>query len=118
MSSGAPADPNFCYLTTSGRITGRPHRVEIWFAMHSGTVYLLSGDGDRSDWVRNLMVAPDVVVEIDGRKRTTRARVVSDPATDDLARGLLLEKYRPRYGRDLTAWGATALPVEIEWPDA
>ena len=33
-----PRDPHehageqFCYLTTTGRVTGRPHEVEIWFA--------------------------------------------------------------------------------------
>jgi hypothetical protein len=23
----------FCYLTTAGRVSGRPHSVEIWFAL-------------------------------------------------------------------------------------
>src|SRR5215210_3089845 len=27
------AEENFCYLTTTGRITGRPHEIEIWFAL-------------------------------------------------------------------------------------
>jgi deazaflavin-dependent oxidoreductase (nitroreductase family) len=111
------AEPAFCYLTTSGRITGRPHRVEIWFALHDDTVYVLSGDRDRSDWVRNVMVSPAVVLEIRGRKRTTRARVI-EPDTDEdaLARRLLVEKYQPGYGDDLTDWGARSLPVAIAWP--
>lgn len=107
-------DPDFCYLTTTGRITGRPHRIEIWFALQEGTVYLLSGGG-RSDWVRNLMVSPDVVLELGDRKRTTKARVVEDAAEDALARRLLLEKYRPRYAGNLSGWGRRALPVAVEW---
>ncbi len=26
------ADEDFCYLTTTGRISGRAHTIEIWFA--------------------------------------------------------------------------------------
>jgi hypothetical protein len=44
----------FCYITTTGRRTGRPHTIEIWFGLLQGTVYVLSGGGDRSDWVRNI----------------------------------------------------------------
>ena len=106
----------FCYLTTTGRVSGRPHRIEIWFALLEGTVYLLSGGTDRSDWVRNLMVAPEVVLEIGDERRETRARVL-EPGTDEdaLARRLLVEKYQPGYGKDLGSWGRTSLPVAIDW---
>lgn len=116
MSSGDPADLDFCYLTTSGRMSGRAHRIEIWFALQAGTVYLLSGGGDRSDWIRNVMVSSDVVLEVGDRKRNTTARIVQDLDEDALARRLLLEKYRPRYGGDLDQWGKTALPVAVDWP--
>jgi deazaflavin-dependent oxidoreductase (nitroreductase family) len=107
----------FCYLTTTGRTSGRPHRIEIWFALHGHTVYLLSGGTDRSDWVRNLMVSPEVVLEIGEVRRTTRARVV-EPGTDEdaLARRQLVEKYQPGYGEDLGSWSRTSLPVAIDWP--
>lgn len=112
-----PAGEQFCYLTTTGRITGRPHRIEIWFALREGVIYMLSGEGERSDWVRNLMISPDVVLEIAERKRTSRARVVKAGSDEDaLARQLLLDKYQPGYGDDLTEWGRTALPVAVEWP--
>lgn len=116
MSPADAVEPDVCYLTTSGRITGRPHRIEIWFARHGDVLFLLSGGGDRSDWVRNLMVSPDVVVEIGGTKRTTRAHVVDTPEEDALARRLLVEKYGSGYGSDLTEWGRTALPIAVEWP--
>ncbi|HEX9299111.1 MAG TPA: nitroreductase family deazaflavin-dependent oxidoreductase [Actinomycetota bacterium] len=104
----------FCYLTTRGRVTGASHRIEIWFALHDGVVYVLSGGRDRADWVRNVLVSPDVVVEIGDANRSTRARVV-EPGTDEdaLARRLLLEKYG--VGGNLTEWARTSLPVAIEW---
>src|SRR4029453_632468 len=57
----------FCYLTAAGRVSGRPHTIEIWFAMRGRTLYLLSGGGDRSDWVRNLLRRPEVTVRL-GRR--------------------------------------------------
>ncbi len=85
---------DFCYLTTTGRISGTPHRIEIWFALHEETVFLMAGDRDRSDWVRNLIADPEVTLEIGERKRTTRARVVDAGSDEDaLARRLLVDKY-------------------------
>jgi deazaflavin-dependent oxidoreductase (nitroreductase family) len=106
----------FGYLTTTGRVTGRSHRIEIWFALQGGVVYLLSGGREASDWVRNLMVTPEVVFEIGGVRRLTRARVL-DAGTDEdaLARRLLLEKYAGP-GEDLGGWSRTSLPVAIDWP--
>lgn len=45
---------DYCYVTTTGRTSGNPHTIEIWFAQHGGRVYLLSGGGEGSDWVKNL----------------------------------------------------------------
>ena len=90
---------DFCYLTTTGRVTGMPHRIEIWFAVYESTVYLMAGDRDRSDWVRNLMADPEVTLELGDRKRASRARVVEAGTDEDaLARRLLLEKYGDRPG--------------------
>jgi deazaflavin-dependent oxidoreductase (nitroreductase family) len=106
----------FAYLTTTGRVTGRSHRIEIWFALRGGAVYLLSGGRDASDWVRNLLVTPDVVFEIGGVRRLTRARVVETGTEEDsLARRLLLEKYGGP-GENLEEWARTSLPVAIAWP--
>jgi deazaflavin-dependent oxidoreductase (nitroreductase family) len=110
------ASPPFGYLTTTGRVSGRPHRIEIWFALHDGTVYLLSGGRDAADWVRNILVTPEVVFEIGDVRRSTRARVL-EPGTDEdaLARRLLLEKYGGT-GEDLDGWARTSLPVAIDRP--
>jgi deazaflavin-dependent oxidoreductase (nitroreductase family) len=114
-------DAQFCYLTTTGRASGRPHTVEIWFARRDATLYLLSGGGDRADWVRNLRRRPQVVVRVgrpDGRELPGRARVL-EPGTreDELARDLLVEKYQPGYGGDLSGWRRSSLPVAVDLED-
>jgi deazaflavin-dependent oxidoreductase (nitroreductase family) len=110
----APADEQFCYLTTRGRVTGREHTIEIWFGLGGGTLYMLSGGRDRSDWVRNARKTPDVRVRIGDRTFEGRARIVEDAGEDALARRLLLEKYSPGYGGSLSEWGRTALVVAVD----
>jgi deazaflavin-dependent oxidoreductase (nitroreductase family) len=106
----------FCYLTTAGRVSGRPHTIEIWFALNARTLYMLSGNGPRhrADWVRNLMKTPAATVRIGEREFTGIGRVVEDGEEDGLARQLLLEKYGPTYSGDLSEWGRTALPVAVD----
>jgi hypothetical protein len=41
-------------LRPCGLDARRSHRIEIWFAVHGGKLYLMSGGRDRADWVRNL----------------------------------------------------------------
>ena len=109
-----PAD-DFCYLTTRGRVTGSPHEIEIWFAQDGSTLYLLSGGGDRADWVRNLRADPAVTVRLGDETHTASGRVV-EPATDEDARAreLVFEKYQPRYSGNLESWREAALPVAID----
>ena len=109
-----PATESFCYLTTVGRVTGRPHEIEIWFGLAGATLYMLASGRGRSDWVKNLRRTPRVVVRIRARQFTGRAREVAPGDEDALARSLLLEKYRPGYGGDLTGWGRDALPIAVD----
>src|SRR5437867_1856641 len=76
----------FCYVSTVGRRTGRPHTIEIWFGLAGSTLYLLSGGGERSDWVRNLLANPAVIVRLGERELAATARVVADGAEEDMAR--------------------------------
>ena len=108
---------DFCYVTTTGRRSGSPHTIEIWFALHEGVVYLLSGGGEGSDWVRNLREHPTVGLRVGDRDLICQARLVEDPGEDDLARRLLFEKYTPRDQDDLREWSRTALPVAIDLPE-
>jgi deazaflavin-dependent oxidoreductase (nitroreductase family) len=119
MSVRAHDAEQFCYLTTTGRITGRQHEIEIWFAFPpdpaSPTLYLMAGGRERSDWVKNLLQNPTVAVRFAATTWTGTARVIA-PQTDEdaLVRRLLCAKYQGwREGQPLSEWGQTALPVAV-----
>lgn len=108
-------DENVCYLTTIGRRSGKRHTIEIWFALRDGTLYLLSGGGDSADWVRNLRKTSAVRVRVGTRSVDGKAREVTGPEEDALARQSLDEKYMSwRPGKRLSSWARNALPVAID----
>ena len=107
------AGEDFCYLTTTGRVTGRPHMVEIWFAIQNSTLYILSGGLDRSDWVKNALRQPQVSIKIRDRVFAGMARRVKDEYEDALARKLLFDKYSPT-DDDLEEWAHTSLPMVFD----
>ena len=105
---------DFCYLTTIGRRTGRPHELEIWFGLEGETFYLLAGGGRRSDWVRNLERTPAVTLRVAGTSFEAAARVVTEGAEDARVRRLLAGKYQDWHeGQPLSTWAQTALPIAI-----
>lgn len=111
------ADEEFCYLTTVGRRTGRPHEIEIWFAALDGRLYMMAGGRMRADWVRNLIRTPGVSVRIRDETRRGTARVLDEegePELDARVRRVVAEKYgEVEANGELSAWGKSALPVEV-----
>ncbi len=109
-------DDDYCSLTTRGRVTGKDHEIEIWYARHDDTLYLLAGAGARSDWVRNLQVEPAVRVRIGDVTSDATARVVTDATEDTRARTLVFDKYQPRNDGELVSWRERALSVAVDLP--
>ena len=106
---------DYCYLTTTGRVTGKPHDIEIWFGAQKGSIYLMAGD-HQSDWVKNLIKDPNVTVRIARHHFTGIARLVKDEQAEMTARYLLAEKYQEwEDGRTLSEWARTALVVAIDF---
>jgi deazaflavin-dependent oxidoreductase (nitroreductase family) len=111
------ADDDFAYLTTTGRRTGALHTIEIWFGIDRGTIYLMAGGRDGSDWVRNLMAHPEVKVRIRDQEWDADARLLeADTDEDTRVRSLLREKYADA-NDDLVGWARRALPVALTLRD-
>lgn len=113
---GAVAGEAYCYLTTTGRRSGRQHTIEIWFATDGASLYLISGGRDRSDWVRNLQASPRAHVHIGDTSVAVNARVPLDqPASErDRAVRLLHTKYGSQVSGNLADWQRDAFIVALD----
>ena len=111
------AGADFAYLTTNGRKSGRPHRIEIWFAIEDGVLYMLSGGGDSADWVQNIKKDSQVRVQVGSRSAAAKARIVRGAREDQRARKLLDEKYMGwKAGKMLSSWARESTPVAVDLP--
>ena len=77
-------EPKYLYLTTVGRRSRRPRRIEIWFTRHESAYYLVAEHGRRSQWVQNLAADPAVRARVGARSFRAHARVVDHAAERDL----------------------------------
>ena len=106
---------DYCYLTTTGRKSVLPSEIEIWFGINGNSLYLLSGGGDESQWVKNLRANPNVTVRIAKHNFIGVARIVNEENEETMARHMLAGKYQGwKEGKPLSDWGRTALVVGIE----
>jgi deazaflavin-dependent oxidoreductase (nitroreductase family) len=94
----------FLYLTTTGRKSGEPRGIEIWYVERGGLYYMISERREESNWVKNIQHDPAVTFSVGTRADqgealpSTRAtgRVIDDGEEPELARavrGLMDAKY-------------------------
>lgn len=113
--SEALAQQEYAYLTTAGRVTGKPHEIEIWFAARGRTIYMLAGGGHRSDWVKNIARNPSVQVRIGEQTLAGTAEIIEDGGARLDARRLIAAKYQGWCeGARLSDWARRALLVAIK----
>lgn len=107
------AEATFYYVTTTGRVTGRPHEIEIWCVAVGGALYLMAGGGMRSDTVRNALAGGRVTVRVGDETREATASLVTDAAEEESVRRAMVAKYESKPG-ELASWGRTALPLRLD----
>ena len=92
---------NLIKLTTTGRKSGRPHIVELWFAYQpdQNIIYLLAHQGasqQGTDWYRNALANPTVIISARGQDITAHLEPVADSKVEALEqhiRALFDDKY-------------------------
>ena len=96
----------YLYLTTTGRITGRPREIEIWFVLADGKLYILAEHFRKAQWVKNIERNERARLLMGEREYEATARVL-DRKRDSAAWKMAQQLAREKYG-----WGE-GLPVEI-----
>jgi deazaflavin-dependent oxidoreductase (nitroreductase family) len=101
-------------ITTIGRKTGLPHRLEIWFHNLDGRLYITGLPGHR-DWYANLQANPEFTFQL---KKSVQADLPARarPIVDKLERRAVLAKILKTLDRDgdLEEWVARSPLVEVE----
>lgn len=106
MDFDAYAALPYLYLTTTGRTTGLPREIEIWFVTFDGRLYILAEHGHAAQWVKNLRHQPAVRVRVGEQTFPAVGRVLDERA--DAPRWQRAQApMHAKYG-----WGA-GLPVEL-----
>jgi deazaflavin-dependent oxidoreductase (nitroreductase family) len=85
-------------LTTTGRRTGLPRRVELVFHAIDGGVYISGMPGFPRDWLANIRANPSVTFHLKGAVQAdlpATAREISEPAE----RRLIMEQVARNWGR-------------------
>lgn len=102
-------------MTTIGRRTGKPRRIEIWWFKVDGR-FIITGTPGKRDWLANLKADPRLTIRVNGHDIEATATPVAD------------HSFRRRvFTRPQTSWYAsqaeldhlvaTAPMMEIHLPD-
>jgi deazaflavin-dependent oxidoreductase (nitroreductase family) len=70
-------------ITTTGRKSGQPRRIELVFHNFDGRIYISGQPGFRRSWIANLEAQPEFTFHLKGAVSAdlpARARVITDPA--------------------------------------
>jgi hypothetical protein len=100
-------------ITTTGRVSSQPRRLEMWYHNLDGMVYLTGTPGKR-DWYANLVATPDFTFHL-------KEDVVADlparatPVTDPTERRAIFTRILGKLGQptELDAWVAHSPLVKV-----
>ena len=98
-------------ITTIGRRSGQPRRIETWRYRAAGRYWLTGSPGAR-DWYANLVAQPAFTLHLRGRDLPARARLVTDPEERAAVFGEIVPTLS--WAGSLAAWIAGSPLVEIQ----
>lgn len=82
-------------ITVRGRRTGRKITLPVWFVLEDGTMWLLSVQGTRTQWFRNVLADPTIIIAAGDHRRT----VTGTPVVGRARVRPVVDRFRVKYGR-------------------
>ena len=99
-------------ITTTGRRTGRPRRLETWRYRAAGRYWLTGSPGPR-DWYANVLAHPSFTLHLNSLALQVRGRAVLDPEERERVLGEIVPAVD--WAGSLEGWIAGSPLVEIEF---
>ena len=81
-------------ITVTGRKSGRPISIPVWFVLEGEKLYLLPVQGSDTQWYKNALKNPSIRIDAGGEK----AELKVTPITDPKQVASVVEKFRAKYG--------------------
>ncbi|HEY3192708.1 MAG TPA: nitroreductase/quinone reductase family protein [Solirubrobacterales bacterium] len=103
-------------ITTMGRRSGQPRRIEIWMYRYDGRVFLSGGPG-RRNWYANLLANPDFTFHLKGSVHADLP-AIARPITGEAERREVIGGILEELGRgtgNLDEWVARSPLAEVEF---
>ena len=102
-------------ITTTGRRTGNPRRIEVTFFNFDGRVFISGMPGPRS-WYANLVAQPRFTFHLKGPVRADLA-ATARPITDEKERRAVFSLIAPGWRLSLDRMLASSPLVEVTFPE-
>lgn len=81
-------------LSVIGRKSGREISVPVWFVLEGETLYLLPVRGSDTQWYKNVLKTPQILIDARGAEAKLRAKKIAESK----AVKSVIEKFREKYG--------------------
>jgi deazaflavin-dependent oxidoreductase (nitroreductase family) len=66
-------------LTVTGRKSGRPVSIPVWFVWEDDKLYLLPVKGSDTQWYKNVLKSPSITIDARGAEAELKAIPITDP---------------------------------------
>jgi deazaflavin-dependent oxidoreductase (nitroreductase family) len=81
-------------ITVTGRKSGRPVSIPVWFVFGDDKLYLLPVKGSDTQWYKNVLKNPSLQIDAGGAEAELKAVSI----TDAKPVASVVEKFRGKYG--------------------
>jgi hypothetical protein len=99
-------------LTVTGRRSGRETTRTVGFVKEGETLYPRPISGSDSNWYRNVLKTPIILLRADGTELRAHATPIEDPARVEA----VVERFRGKYGAEQVEAYSSKLDVAVEVP--
>jgi deazaflavin-dependent oxidoreductase (nitroreductase family) len=81
-------------ITVTGRKSGRPVAIPVWFVLEGDKLYLLPVRGSDTQWYKNVLKNPSIRIDARGVETEVTVALIIDAAQVSS----VVEKFRAKYG--------------------